>query len=418
MMNTHTSDNLGALRFEYEAHLYKDLSRQPQIRSFQEQIEREQYFSLHKRQLLGTAVKITADLFPDLYEVYQNCLSHIGGGVEGNLYVHQDSQYNAHVYAHEQRFDILLTSALFKDFKPLELAFVIGHELGHVLFDHNQIPAGHLLFDEKSEPISAQLAKTLLQWSRAAEITADRIGFLTCGDLSSAANAFFKTACGIHPDSDQQVLSALHAQFAEIEHLTEDMQQKNIASYGSTHPLIPIRFKSLELISLDLLAFRNQGKAIRPRDLSMINQQVQRVLSKTEPTNIETGGGLPSAREAVEAQEEFAPLLLLSLVCVASSTGRLLDKQIAFIQETAQRLQADVNLDAILQDCRNNPTTFQKQVLDEMRNYSVNQDTILQVLHTCALMCQPCQTAEVQMMRELCRSLRGANNLVDAVLVD
>lgn len=412
----YAAESLGALRFEYEAHLYSDLSRQPQIRSLQEQIERDHYFSLHKRHLLGTAVKITADLFPALYNVYQNCLNYIGGNVEGHLYVHQDSQYNAHVYAHEQRFDILLTSALVKDFKPLELAFVIGHELGHVLFDHNQIPAGHLLFDEKAEPITAQLAKTLLQWSRAAEITADRIGFLTCGDLSSAANAFFKTACGVYPDSDQQVLSALHAQFDEIERLTADMQQKKIASYASTHPLIPIRFKSLELISLDLLSFRNHGKAIRQRDLSMINQQVQRVLSKTEPVNIDTGGSLPGGREAVETQEEFAPLLLLSLVCVASSTGVLQRDKVSFIQDTAQRLQANVKLDVILQDCHNSPTIFQKQVLEEMRNYAVNQDTILQVLHTCALMCQPCQTAEVQMMRELCRSLRGANNLVDAVL--
>ncbi len=412
----YAAESLGALRFEYEAHLYNDLSRQPQIRSVQEQIERDHYYSLHKRHLLGTAVKITADLFPALYAVYQNCLDHIGSGIEGNLYVHQDSQYNAHVYANEQRFDILLTSALVKDFKPLELSFVIGHELGHVLFAHNCIPAGHLLFEERAEPISAQLAKTLLQWSRAAEITADRIGFLTCGDLSSAATAFFKTACGIQPDSDRQVLNSLHTQFEEIERLTADMQQKKIAAYVSTHPLIPIRFKSLELISLDLLRFRNQGKTIRPRDLSMINQQVQRVLSKTEPANIDTHGGLPTAQQAVEAQEAFAPLLLLSLVCVASSSGSLARDKVQFIEETAQRLPAKVNLAAILQDCANNPRLFQQQVLEEMRHYAVNQDTILQVLHSCALMCQPAKPAEVQMMRELCRNLRGANNLVDAVL--
>ncbi len=411
-----TSAPLKALRFNYEAHLFKDLTREPRIRAFQEQAQQEQYFTLHKRHLLGTAVKITADLFPKLYRVYQDCLSHLGGGVEGHLYIHQDSQYNAHVYAHEQRFDILLTSALVKDFKPLELAFVMGHELGHVLFEHHQIPAGHLLFDEQAEPISASLAKSLLQWSRAAEISADRMGFLACGDLTSAANAFFKTACGIYPDDERLVLSALHAQFAEIEHLTQDMQKQKVSGYASTHPLIPIRFKSLELISLDLLAFRNQGKIIKERDLNMINQQVQTVLSNTEPVNIQTGHPLPSRTEAVEAQPEFPALLLLSLLFVASHDGALQRKDIQFIRDAHQRLQADLNLDEVFTDCQNNPASFQQQVLEEFAGHRATQDMILQVLHSCALMCQPCTPAQIQAMHTLCRCLHGANNLVEAVL--
>ncbi len=409
-----TATGLNALRFDYEALLYQELAKQPQVRAFHEQSEREHYFSLHKRHLLGTAVKITADLFPDIYRLYRDCLSRIGEHIEGDLYVHQDTQYNAHVYAHEQRCDILLTSALVREFNSSELAFVIGHELGHVLFEHNQIPAGFLLFDERAEQISPQLAKSLLQWSRAAEITADRIGFLACGDLSSAANAFFKTACGFHPGSDQQVLYALHAQFAEIERLTQDMQRRQMSGYASTHPLIPIRFKSLELISLDLLAFRNQRKNIKERDLHMINRQVQAVLDKTEPVVLQQNA--PAAGENLEKQEDFAALLLLSLLLVASAQGAPSRSNIKYIQETAQRLQTPFQLDAVLQECKHNPALFREQVLEEMRLRSVSQDAILQVLHTCVLMCQPCSAAESQMMRSLCQSLRGGEHLLKAVL--
>jgi len=165
------------LRFDYEQALYEDLSRDPLVREGQTQGQQAQFQSLYQRHLLGTAVKVTESLLPDLYGIYQACLHHLGNSVTGDLYVHQDSQYNAHVYAHEQRFDILLTSALVRDFSPGELSFVIGHELGHVLFGHNAIPAGRLLYDEAAGQIPATLAKRLFQWSRAAEITADRVGF-------------------------------------------------------------------------------------------------------------------------------------------------------------------------------------------------------------------------------------------------
>jgi Zn-dependent protease with chaperone function len=252
------------LRFDYENHLFQDLIQQDEIRTWQQATAQQRYFNLHKRHLLGTTVRITNNLFPELDAIYQRCLTYISSGISGQLYIHQSSNYNASAYSHDKQFDILLTSALVKDFKPAEIAFVIGHELGHVLFEHHRIPASTLLFDERSPTLSLVLARRLLQWSRAAEISADRIGFLACGDLSSAANAFFKTASGIQLNDDQRVLKALRTQFDEIKTITSQFQHDQLGV--STHPLIPIRFKSLELISLDLLAFRNSNRSLKTED--------------------------------------------------------------------------------------------------------------------------------------------------------
>ncbi|OQW90578.1 MAG: hypothetical protein BWK79_19465 [Beggiatoa sp. IS2] len=254
---------ISQLRFDYENHLFKDLLRYPEINAWQQKLNQQQHFDLHQRYLLGNAVKVTSTLFPQLTAIYQDCLTHINTPIAGQLYIHQNSEYNANVYAHEQQFDILLTSALVRDFKPAEIAFVIGHELGHVLFEHNSIPSSRLLFAEDAPALPRTLIKRLFQWSYAAEISADRIGFLTCGSLSSAANAFFKTASGIQLDDDNRVVHALRDQFTEIERLTAQLDNPGL----STHPLIPIRFKSLELISLDLLNFRNNRQALRTRDL-------------------------------------------------------------------------------------------------------------------------------------------------------
>jgi len=404
------------LRFDYEQALYEDLSRDPLVREGQTQGQQAQFQSLYQRHLLGTAVKVTESLLPDLYGIYQACLHHLGNSVTGDLYVHQDSQYNAHVYAHEQRFDILLTSALVRDFSPGELSFVIGHELGHVLFGHNAIPAGRLLYDEAAGQIPATLAKRLFQWSRAAEITADRVGFLTCGDLSTAASAFFKTASGLQLSDDREVLRALHSQFEEIARITQAVGPGQVR-YASTHPLIPIRFKSLELISLDLLALRNHRKTIRTGDLQAINRQVAQVLSDTEPLNLTESPDNQPDHNPPPQSADFDALLLLCLLYVAVSEGSLPSKQQAFVRAVAQRSPHGLDLNPILADCQRDPVAFRQTVASELQGHQTTSDEVLQILHSAVLLCDSKPNrAQLRSLREINQMLGGAGYLVDNLL--
>lgn len=107
-MSISTPQTFNQLRFDYESYLFDDLVRYPEIKSWQNRNSQQQHFDLHQRHLLGTAVKVTPTLFPELITIYQDCLSHIGVAVTGQLYIHQSSEYNAYVYAHEQQFDIFI----------------------------------------------------------------------------------------------------------------------------------------------------------------------------------------------------------------------------------------------------------------------------------------------------------------------
>jgi len=407
------SNAVEQLRFEYEHHLFQGLIRESEIQIWQQENTRQNYFNLRKRHLLGTAVKITANLFPELDGIYQNCLKRIGGQLTGHLYVHQSSEYNANIYSHKQRFDVLLTSAVVKDFSSAEIAFVIGHELGHALFEHSNIPAGVLLFDQNAPAISNELAKRLFQWSRAAEISADRVGFLTCGSLSTAANAFFKTASGIHFQDDNRIVQALRTQFEEIKALTAEMDSVTL----STHPLIPIRFKSLELISLDLLSFRNTGKPLNLRDLQAINRQVQEVLIQTDPVKLEAFSN-DSPSPTMSTQENLA-LMALCLLYMAISDKLLTLHEENFIRDLIQEAQGNLQIDSILVDYRTNPAVFQKALLEEIGQcqYDISQDQMLTILHQCLLMCQnPLNYQESNAMRRLCRTLNKDEGLLDSLL--
>jgi len=58
-----------------------------------------------------------------------------------------------------------------------ELNFIVGHELGHALFEHYALPT-HGILDEGN--IDAEKAMRLMSWSRRAEVSADRAGLYIC----------------------------------------------------------------------------------------------------------------------------------------------------------------------------------------------------------------------------------------------
>lgn len=400
---------LTVLRFEYERHLFEQLQQQPTIQAWQQVARQHHYYHLHQQHLLGTAVQITDNLFPDLNEIYQECLARIDPNLQGHLYVHQSSQYDASVYSQGQQFDMLLSSALVKDFKPSEMAFVIGHELGHVLFEHTCIPAQWLLSKESRLPVDDRLMQQLLQWSRAAEISADRVGFLVCGDLSSAANAFFRMACGLQLDDANQVVRALRHQYEAIRKVTATFKQGS----NSTHPLIPIRFKSLELISLDLLTLRNTRKALNSQDLATINRAVQLVLMQTEPS-------MPST-QAIEPElsAQALSVRVLCLLYVAVSEGQLGLLEEEFIRAIIEESGGLVQLDNVLTECRQQPALFQQQILTELADYTIQFEQMKTILRHCVVMMQFfLNDRHIQAMRCLCQQLQQPTLLVEEVIAE
>ncbi len=270
---------LHQLRFQHEQQLYQQLQQRDFVQAYQQQQQPQQQ-ALYQRHLLGSAVKVNAGLLPELNQTYKDCLALLDMPAQGDIYIYQSSDYNAYVFAEAEHFDISISSALVKDFSAAEIRFVMGHELGHVLFQHQLIPAG-LWLNTEEQKLSDNTLLQLFKWSRAAELSADRIGFLSCGDLSAAANAFFKLACGLSLDNDQQVVLALRQQYDEIERINQTLLGRG-GFDAHSHPLIPIRFKSLELVSLDLLSYR-RGKILNPDALRQIDHQVESVLVGVKP---------------------------------------------------------------------------------------------------------------------------------------
>jgi Zn-dependent protease with chaperone function len=169
------------------------------------------------------------------------------------LYVAANPVPNAHTLGMNKPF-IVLTSGLVDLLDEDELRFVIGHELGHAISGHavyqtllqrllalsgvfSSIPLGGL-------GIRAIIA-ALHEWSRKAELSADRAGLLATQDPATAFRVHMKLASGGHlEDLDQIAFFEQGREYLDSGDL-RDSVLKLLLIENQTHPFAVVRAAEL-----------------------------------------------------------------------------------------------------------------------------------------------------------------------------
>jgi Zn-dependent protease with chaperone function len=169
------------------------------------------------------------------------------------LYVAANPVPNAHTLGMNEPF-IVLTSGLVDLMDEEELRFVIGHELGHAISGHavyqtllqrliqlsglfSSIPIGGL-------GIRAIVA-ALHEWSRKAELSADRAGLLATQDPATAFRVHMKLASGgLLSDLDTPAFFAQGQEYLDSGDL-RDSVLKLLLIENQTHPFAVVRAAEL-----------------------------------------------------------------------------------------------------------------------------------------------------------------------------
>jgi hypothetical protein len=83
---------------------------------------------------------------PEIAKMADECVEKLAVELPLELYVYSSPQFNAACFKPEdERLYVMFSSSLLEGFTSQELKFVMGHELGHHVFDHHDIPVGYLL---------------------------------------------------------------------------------------------------------------------------------------------------------------------------------------------------------------------------------------------------------------------------------
>jgi hypothetical protein len=335
-----------------------------------------------RRSLLGDSVRVTRDLLPEVYEVYQKCLQLIGGDLDGDLYIQQSPVYNAHVLGAEGRFDLVVHSALLKDFNLDELSFVIGHELGHVLFGHSDFSV-HEYLNSQGSGVDSSTASVLFKWSRAAEVSADRVGMLCCGTLSNACSALFKTSSGLSGVSVDRILRSFRAQYDELVAHIHDRGGGH--EWVRTHPMIPIRFKAIELVALDMTALRAGGNMFSWSGFRTVDNTIAELLEQLD-VEVSNDSGIFS--------EDGGLCVVSALLYLALGQGSSVGwRERAFVHDVHREVRCQTELNDMIEAVNRDAASFRAQFKDEMQRLqgALRSRDFTTLLEVCGLMLVKCE---------------------------
>ena len=270
-----------AIRCSNDLKLSKALLARQEVKRLNRSIKRQSEKgeqSATRRHLLATSVRLSPGMAAGVHQKADHCVERLGIDSPLELYAYASPQFNAACFKPEEgRVFIMFSSSLLEAFNDSELLFVMGHELGHHVYDHHQIPIGYVLRGRQPPP--ADLALDLFAWSRYAEISADRAGAFCAQDLESVARALFKLASGI---TDERVVRFELDEFlAQVDDMLafddKPGQGAPKQDWFSTHPFSPLRVKALKLFhGSDLMATTGIDKPT-------LEDQVQQIMSLMEP---------------------------------------------------------------------------------------------------------------------------------------
>jgi Zn-dependent protease with chaperone function len=225
----------------------------------------------HERRLrqivLGNAIRLGDDQLPNVWADYIACVTALDLTRTPDLYVVNDPSVNAMTIGAKTPI-VLTNSSLIAGYERLEVQSVLAHEVGHVLSEHYYYTTALLLlrqFIEGALPRTLLLglpAKgmylALLEWSRAAELSADRAAAIVMADPLAPCRVIMRIAGGALQGmnfeaflrqateyDDEEDLFSRHARF---------WQELNL-----THPIAVRRVK-------ELVAWVQSGEYDRIRD--------------------------------------------------------------------------------------------------------------------------------------------------------
>jgi len=233
------------LRFYEEARLVKILEEDFSLKNYYDIFDNEEELKNVQNSMLSKGVKLNKVIAPRLYQICNAVKQKLNYNEEIDFYIVHDVYFNAfsiNGFGYVPHM-IALTSSLVQNFSDEELAFVIGHEIGHLIFRHSQINiVAFRLSSSSNQKMPTEVRNTIIRWSKYGEISCDRIGYIVQPNLETVGKVFFKLASGL---SEEHLKFDIHEYLKQLDHL-KDMPKNQ---FFTSHPNNLVRLKCLDLFA-------------------------------------------------------------------------------------------------------------------------------------------------------------------------
>ena len=206
-----------------------------------------------QRDLLQRSLHLPQSLAPKLHDVGDRCREALGliPALEFHL-LNESLPFVSCYMPATDRIDVIVSTGTLERFTEGELAFTIGHQLGHTLYDHHRLPI-NLMLERAGTMLFPAHALRIFAWKRKAEITADRVGLLCCDDLEIATSALFKLSTGTQAETMGIRLDEYREKLAAGEHPEVASGDIDPEDWHSSAPFNPVRLRALTIFGRSAL---------------------------------------------------------------------------------------------------------------------------------------------------------------------
>ena len=221
---------------------------------------------------LSSALRVGPRQYPDLYRRFVGLAAVLDVPKLPHLFVTGDPELNARASG-VRDYTVSVTGQLLDVMTEEEVDFILAHELGHIKCDHmkwKQVAHQSTLLGVTGITVLSQgiggalggwvaaggmlaaIAATIaiLEWSRKAEFSADRVGLLGGQSLDAALSALAKLSVGTVQYRERIDVQELQNQALALEDLVEDSLVAKLSKFAAmlhqTHPYIPMRLQEIE----------------------------------------------------------------------------------------------------------------------------------------------------------------------------
>jgi Zn-dependent protease with chaperone function len=190
--------------------------------------------------LVEHGLPVTPRHAPELHALVTEVAARLQTGPV-KVFVVRDRTLNAYTFGLVPPQVVVLNSGLLEVLDRDEVAFVVGHELGHVRLGHTWLNSliGGMAGIPSPFAASALLAAAFLWWNRACEYSADRAGLLACGRPEKAISALVRLALG---ERGRSVDLERALRYIQAE---DDDPLSSLGEVLSTHPMMGRRIEQL-----------------------------------------------------------------------------------------------------------------------------------------------------------------------------
>lgn len=223
--------------------------------------------------LQGHSFKALPNLSPGIFGVFQEVVETLEFTEPIEFFINNSPELNAFAVASTepgQPHIINFNSGLIQMLTDRELRFVVGHELGHIISRNAHISKLIRFVFPNPLRIPVLLQHKIALWEKLAELTADRYGFIACGDLGSCISGFFKISSGLNAE---RIGFDVNAYLNENEQVLTLFRESGAGNHLS-HPINPIRIKAIQLFA-DSLLFNSLGDEGNPMPDTLLEKAIE-----------------------------------------------------------------------------------------------------------------------------------------------